>query len=72
MDEATTKAVVLAACIDIRQTALEATGLAEGARACAIAGNHDGAIQILLDLEPKLGGLQRLLDLASFAKRRFG
>ena len=49
MDEESTKAVVLAACIDIRQTAREAFGLAEGARACAIAGNGDGAVQILMD-----------------------
>jgi hypothetical protein len=47
-------------------------GLAQGAAACAAGGSGAGAVQILLEIEPKLWDLQSLLDLASFANRRAG
>jgi hypothetical protein len=61
--------LVLIASRDIAAAAHSIAAMAEIAEKCAAEGDRDEALQILLDLEPKLHDARKLLELASFASR---
>ena len=69
MDKGAGEKLITAACGDIAQLATAVNGLAQGAASCSAGGNTIGAVGILLEIEPHLGEMQRLLDIASFARR---
>lgn len=72
MDRNAANVVINDAAAEIASLTAAAHGLARGAFICSGQGNCQGAVRILLDIEPQLQDMQRLLDLASFAARRSG
>ena len=72
MDRNAANVVINDAAAEIASLAAAVHGLAQGAFTCSGQGNSQGAVRILLDIEPQLQDMQRLLDLASFAARRSG
>jgi hypothetical protein len=69
VDRVTCDKLIAASSAEIAQLASAVNGPARGAAACAMGGNSSGAMRILLDVEPHLGDMQGLLDVASFANR---
>jgi hypothetical protein len=61
--------LMLIASRDIAAAARAIATMAEAAEKCAAAGDREEALQILLDVEPKLHDARKLLELASFASR---
>lgn len=69
MDRAATEAAIKIYLREIASRLKQSTGVAEAACVCADAGNVEGAIEIILDIEQPAYEASRLLDAASLLNR---